>query len=296
MNQGEVDAVDWFHAIDFGDVRSPGRIAATQPPNWTLFGVFYFLEHMDLRGATVLDLGTMDGLSAFAMKGLGASEVVATDLWDRTQFRMGREHLGWDEEIEYHTGLDIVRANDVLGSGRFDAMVFAGVLYHLMSPLEALIQCRRLLKENGLILLETCFAGDVDGTTLLYNQGMHDPVFNEPTTYFLPTTDALLAMMRTASFAPITWMRFGTTNRVSVLARAVKPSTVPGKTSLQKTHDRYTTVRNHFAFGDLFYLLEHGDHARSEVTLSGIGGGAQTMDIQQYRPNIPFQPSWESGS
>lgn len=296
MNQDDVDAVDWFHAIDFGDVRSPGRIGPTQPPNWTLFGVFYFLEHMNLDGARVLDLGTMDGLSAFAMKGLGASDVVATDLWDRRQFRLGRQHLGWEEEIEYHTGLDIGSANDVLGSHQFDVMVFAGVLYHLMSPLEALIRCRRLLKDDGLLLLETCYAGDATGMALLYNQGMPNPVFNEPTTYFLPTMDALLAMMRTASLTPITWMRSGTSNRISVLARAVKPSEVSSKTELQSAHDRYTTVRNHFAFGDLFYSLEHEVHERSSVTVSGLPKGECVMDLIEYRPTVPFQPSWESPS
>ena len=143
VTQAEIEKLGWFHAIDFGDMHSPGRIPPGQPPNFTLFGIYSFLEHVDPNGLDVIDVGTMDGLMAFILKRLGAERVVATDLWDREQFRVARQLLGYDDEIEYHTLLDIKDMADTFGTGRFDIMIFAGVLYHLLSPLEYLLHCRR---------------------------------------------------------------------------------------------------------------------------------------------------------
>ncbi len=291
MDKSDIEALSWFHAIDFGDVRTPGRLSPSQPPNWTLYGLLRFLEGIDLTGMSVLDLGTMDGLMAFIMKDEGASEVVATDLWDRQQFRMGRSHLGWDEAIEYRTPLDISDANAELGSHRFDVVVFAGVLYHLMCPLDALIQCRLLLKERGLLLLETCYDADAQGLSLTFNQGMDEPLFDEPTTYFLPSASALEAMMRTASLEPLATMRIGGGNRLSILARAARPSQVTGKTALQMRHDRYVGTRDHFAFGDLFWSLEEGAGGRSLVEARNPPS-EEALDIRAYRPSVRFQPRW----
>src|SRR5688572_5897091 len=70
----------WFHAIDFGSVSSGGRFPAATPPNYTLYGVFELLRAVSVAGHTAIDIGTMDGLTAFVLKTLGARRVIATDL------------------------------------------------------------------------------------------------------------------------------------------------------------------------------------------------------------------------
>ena len=67
-----VQNMRWFHAIDFGGFGSSGRFPKGTPQNSTLYGTFEMLQAMDLRDATVLDLGTMDGIVAFGVKTLGA--------------------------------------------------------------------------------------------------------------------------------------------------------------------------------------------------------------------------------
>lgn len=292
-DQAALDAHKWFHAIDFGDSVSPGRLPPNQPPNYTLFGIYRFLENIDVAGLDVIDIGTMDGLMAFMTKRLGARRVVATDLWDRAQFRLARDVLGYQDEVEYHTALDISQMYAKFGHGTFDVMILGGVLYHLLSPLEALITCRRLLRRDGLILMETCFDQTSNEMTLRYNMGLDPAPFNEPTTYFLPTLPALLAMMRTASFDPIAIgrLRHGSA-RVSVLAKAVRPSEVRDKTAVQKLHDTYVDSQTHFAFGDTFYRLQNDDQPASTVRYAGSDSAELEIDVREYVPALPLQPAW----
>jgi 2-polyprenyl-3-methyl-5-hydroxy-6-metoxy-1,4-benzoquinol methylase len=293
IDQATIDAHKWFHAIDFGDVSSPGRIPPNRPPNYTLFGIYSFLDAIDIAGLDVIDLGTMDGLMAFMLKRLGASRVAATDLWDRPQFRLAREILAYEDEVEYHTSLDIRDMHERFGDRAFDLMVLGGVLYHLLSPLEALIACRRLLRRDGLLLLETCFDESSQDMHLRFNMGMDPAPFNEPTTYFLPTVPALLALLRTASFDPIRVARLQHGSaRVSVLARAVRPSAVRNKTEVQGLHDRYVDSPTHFAFGDTFYSLEHDDQSGSRAIYAGPPSLETEIDVMSYVPSVPLQPTW----
>ena len=148
VTQGELDKLAWFHGIDFGGGLSVnGRIPKSQPQNYTLFNVYPFLEHIDLRECRIIDIGTADGLMAFISKKLGGKEVVAGDLFDRRAFRLARRLLGYEDKIEYRTNVDISQLHTIqhLGEGTFDLAVFCGVLYHLMSPLESLLICRQPL-------------------------------------------------------------------------------------------------------------------------------------------------------
>jgi SAM-dependent methyltransferase len=292
VTQTEIDKLVWYHAIDFGNVRTAGRIPPPQPPNYTLFGIFRFLEYIDVSDLDVIDVGTMDGLMAFALKRLGARRVVATDLWDRDQFRLARRILGYEDEIEYHTHLDIREMPERFGLGGFDALVLAGVLYHLLSPLEYLIHCRQLLKRDGLLLMETCFDPASEDVALRFNMGIDPAPFAEPTTYFLPTLGALLALLRTAAFDPLSVARIsGGSNRVSVLARAERPSQVRGKTAVQRMHDSYVDSPNHFAFGNLFHRLEHDEDVPSSVRYVGPESLDGEIDIFDYTPSVPYQPA-----
>lgn len=74
-----VDAVPvWWHSIDLGDgVVTPGRKADGQ--ELFLEGELMALQLPDLKGKTVLDIGTWDGYYAFSAEHLGASHVVALD-------------------------------------------------------------------------------------------------------------------------------------------------------------------------------------------------------------------------
>ena len=292
-DQATIDEYKWFHAIDFGRVASSGRIPPEKPPNYTLFGIYSFLDAIDPTELDIIDIGTMDGLMAFMLKRMGAGRVAATDLWDRRQFRIARELLAYEGEVEYHTALDIRDMNQRFGESAFDLMVFAGVLYHLLSPLESLVSCRRLLRRGGLLLLETCIDDSSHEMSLTFNMGLDPAPFHEPTTYFLPSLPALLALLRTASFDPIgvARLRHGS-SRVSVLARAARPSAVRDKTSVQRLHDVYVDRPNHFAFGNTFHDLEHDEREGSRAIYTGPDSFETDIDVVDYVPTVPLQPIW----
>ena len=94
MKQSDIDRISWYHAIELEPgLVTPGRFEQAVPPNFTLFPVFQFLEHIDLKGLDCLDIGTTDGLASFIMRMKGG-RVVATDRGEREGFYLVREHLG----------------------------------------------------------------------------------------------------------------------------------------------------------------------------------------------------------
>jgi 2-polyprenyl-3-methyl-5-hydroxy-6-metoxy-1,4-benzoquinol methylase len=151
--QAEIDGFSWFHGIDFGSARSEGRVS---PPNWSLYGSLRMLEHIDLRSCRVLDVGTMDGLISFIAEEEGAQEVHATDLYDRPSFRFARDALA--ANVEYHPRTSVEDLVPRFGRDSFDLVVMGGLIYHLVSPFRSLLIARALLRNNGLLLLETVTA------------------------------------------------------------------------------------------------------------------------------------------
>ena len=298
VTQNELDRYSWFHGIDFGSGLSvKGRIPEAQPQNYTLFGIYSFLEHIDLKGCRVVDIGTMDGLMAFILKKRGGEPVVACDIVERApRFNLARKILGYEHEIEYLPNLDICDrplVSSALGENRFDFVNFVGVLYHLLAPLEGLLNCRSLLRRGGLICVGTCYDGTSTEPVLRYNMGDLARPIEESTTYFVPTLPALLAMLRSASFDPLAVIRIRPGNYwVNVLARAVRPSEVRGKTPLQCLHDGETVKPDHYVFGNRFHKLEHGREVPSSTSYAGPQGFDREIDIYGWQPRVPFQPRW----
>ena len=110
-----------------------------------------------LEGKTVLDVGAWDGGYSFAVEQRGAARVLATDHWcwsgpgwgTREGFDLAHGALGSHVE-----SLDIdphdLTAESV---GRFDVVLFLGVLYHLKDPLVVLERVHDVT--GDLLILET---------------------------------------------------------------------------------------------------------------------------------------------
>ena len=80
----------------------------------------------DLKGKRVLDIGCWDGWFSFEMERRGA-EVMAVDNWDNPRFR--QMHAAYNSRVDYRQFdmYDLTPAR----IGRFDIVLFMGVLYHL---------------------------------------------------------------------------------------------------------------------------------------------------------------------
>ncbi len=123
-------AKGWWHSFELPDGRTidgvcdlaglKNRIAQFPIPG-------------DLHGKRVLDIGAWDGWFSFEMERRGA-EVVAIDCWDNPRFREMHAFLG--SRVDYRV-LDVYELSPAR-MGRFDIVLFMGVLYHLKHPLLAL--------------------------------------------------------------------------------------------------------------------------------------------------------------
>jgi tRNA (mo5U34)-methyltransferase len=183
--QDRVDAIPfWWHSIDLGHgVVTPGH----KPPD-VLRAELAALALPDLRGKSVLDIGGWDGWFAFAAERLGAARVGVVDhyMWSmdspgqQAYWRSCRERgvtpQPYHETEFWHPdtlpgkrGFDLAR--EALGSavedftvdfmdsdlehlGRWDIVLYLGVLYHMEDPLRALRRVHAVTRELAIVETE----------------------------------------------------------------------------------------------------------------------------------------------
>jgi tRNA (mo5U34)-methyltransferase len=230
--QARVDAVPlWHHSIELGGgVRTPGFSEATIPTE----------QLPELAGRTVLDIGAWDGYYSFLAERAGASRVVAldhyawgvdfharnaywrecteasvlpdhdrdlTDFWrpdlpGRAGFELAREALGSRVEAV----LGDIATMDVSTLGRFDVVLFLGVLYHVQEPLSTLRRVRQVTGEVAVIETEAVDLGDDhlgdDGALMKFCAAGMGAGYDYGI-WYVPTIAALKDLCRAAGFASV---------------------------------------------------------------------------------------------
>ena len=167
--RAEADQILWFHSLHLGrgvttrGVRSRFRLASE----------LRALRLPDLRGRTVLDIGAWDGYFSFAAERRGAERVVALDHyawsmdWHAQRAYVARmvtagmtpepfdrvSEVWRPDELPGKRGFDLAHrccgssVESVVGDfmtmdlttlGRFDVVLYLGVLYHMQDPFAAL--------------------------------------------------------------------------------------------------------------------------------------------------------------
>jgi tRNA (mo5U34)-methyltransferase len=226
---------EWFHSIPLSkDVVTPGRKSLD-----VLRREQSLLALPDLRGKSVLDIGAYDGFFSFATEKLGASRVVALDhyVWSvdmagymndwreskrtgatlpspadsrhfrpaelpgRKPFDLARRAL--DSKVEPVVG-DFMTM-DLAPLGRFDVVLFLGVLYHLEDPLTAVRRLRSVVAPGGLVVIET-EAMEVLGMSRWCYWEFYpgQELNNDPSNWWVPNARALEGMCRAAGFRQTT--------------------------------------------------------------------------------------------
>jgi len=148
----------WFHTFALGDgLYTPGVARDHR------YRVPFLPE--DLRGASVLDVGTFDGFYAFLAESRGADRVVAVDneqYRDWVRARWGIDLEGGegfraiagllDSDVQYLRidAFDVGRLAE-----RFDLVLCFGLLHRVENPLGLLRILRERLAPGGRLLLET---------------------------------------------------------------------------------------------------------------------------------------------
>ena len=154
----------------------------------------------DLSGKRALDIGAWDGWFTFELERRGA-EVVSIDRWDNPRFREMHAALGSRAEYRQMNVYEV----DPGKLGRFDIVLFLGVLYHLKHPLLALERVCSVT--NDLAAVESFALTDrflpgmqVEEHSLL-RFFERDEFGGQFDNWFAPTPRCLVEMCRTAGFA-----------------------------------------------------------------------------------------------
>jgi 2-polyprenyl-3-methyl-5-hydroxy-6-metoxy-1,4-benzoquinol methylase len=123
------------------------------------------MHKIDFRGKRVLDIGCRDGLFCFEAEKLGAAEVVGIDndlVPGVPEFLI--------RTLKSKVTIQSLNLFDLRPEafGRFDVIIFPGVLYHLRYPFWALKLIRDLLTDNGQLVLETAILADDNRHAILF--------------------------------------------------------------------------------------------------------------------------------
>lgn len=206
----------WFHRIDLGGGLYTKTESVMGEPVDHPQGAWQTIQKLlprDLSGKTLLDVGCNAGFYAFAAKRRGAKRVLGVD-GQRQHVRQGlfvRKVLGLEVEFR-RVNVYELSPHTV---GQFDITLALGLLYHLKHPILALENLYQVTKE--MLIIETAimpprqtpksFAYSFGSAKtvlhpLAYVENPPDAkeqVFN----WFLPSVDALTALLRDTGFAEV---------------------------------------------------------------------------------------------
>ena len=190
----------WFHSIDLGNgVITPGSksVELLRAESNAIFGP------LDLREKSVLDIGAWNGNFSFEAKRRHAARVLATDhhCWkpevqgrDTFQLAKATLHLEIDE-----LDIDVPQLTPDR-VGQFDVVLFLGVFYHLVDPIQALQNVAALTKEVAVVESHLDLA-TVERPAMVFYPGAE--LNNDPTNWWGPNRACMEALLRLVGFARI---------------------------------------------------------------------------------------------
>lgn len=187
----------WFHRIDLGH----GIVTPGQDDTPLKLGGLGLPE--DLTGKSVVDIGAWDGFFAFECERRGAT-VLATDhhCWTREGFQdkggfdLAKRALGSQVQERVVSVEDLPTAD----LGRFDIVLFLGVLYHARDPLGYLTNIRAITK--GMAIIETYVdLLEISRPAIAYYPGT--TLNNDPTSFFGPNEAAVHGLCQDAGFSRV---------------------------------------------------------------------------------------------
>lgn len=149
----------------------------------------------DLTGLRVLDIGTSDGFFARSLGERGA-EIVCVDYRDKTAHGFGVMEALSGKAFEYRR-MNLYEMNPE-SLGKFDIILFLGVLYHLPDMMRAFGILRSL--SRGSIYVETHSENDFCPDISAARYYVHDTLSNDWTNFWAPNRLCVLDMLYDAGF------------------------------------------------------------------------------------------------
>jgi tRNA (mo5U34)-methyltransferase len=137
----------WFHSFEFPSGERADGVKSVSLLRREAEVAFRY----PVAGKTVLDIGAWDGFFSFEAERRGASRVLATDhfCWSGagwgTRQGFDHAHAQFISAVEW-ADID-VHDLDPEELGKFDVVLFLGVLYHLKDPMRCLELVSRMVSE-----------------------------------------------------------------------------------------------------------------------------------------------------
>ena len=207
--------IQWFHSIDLGNgVVTRGHKSAD-----LLEAEFNRLQLTDktLQGKRVLDIGCNDGFMSLRCERLGA-HVTGIDGIYRDGLKYVREHL--KPKFQFYA-IDLM-SSSFHELGRFDVILYLGILYHTMYPFEQLLRVASACNPNATLFLESEYydlPGFEDEPTIVFNyEGKIVPDLCSPV---FPSVKWIEQTLTRVGFSQVTLLhRVGSANRGRATVRA----------------------------------------------------------------------------
>jgi tRNA (mo5U34)-methyltransferase len=183
------EGIHWHQGWDlFEGVRLPGRNSVEE-----------LCERIqlqpDLTGKRVLDIGAWNGAFSFECERRGALEIVAFSLENPETSGFNRLKPVLNSKVRYVTG-SVYNLQDY-DLGKFDLVLFLGVLYHLRYPMLAVDRLREAC--GGELFIETHIIHEyADHPIWRFYPGAE--LANDPSNWWGPNISAVVTAFQTAGF------------------------------------------------------------------------------------------------
>jgi len=294
----ELEALGYYHSIELPD---GAVLQGLQSLDHLHLRISQFPIPADIRGKRVLDIGAWDGWFSFEMERRGA-QVMAIDLVKSENFVRLRELM--KSKVEYVVG-DICRLTS-RDLGRFDIVLFFGVLYHLKHPLLALEHVCEMTLDMACIESYVIDRGENLDTVPVLEFYEGTELRGQFDNWVGPNVPCLLAMARTAGFVEVE-LESVLAERAHVTCRrhwSAPPGTAPGplllfvENAVSRDH-HFSAAEDHYV--SLWFTIEHSALNIGEVfaEIGGFAAGAvqiisQGKDGWQSVCKLPpgLNPGW----
>jgi tRNA (mo5U34)-methyltransferase len=203
----QIAKINWFHSIDLGN----GVFTLGREKNMRLLQKSQKLGMPEtLSDMTVLDVGAWDGFFSFEAERRGAKRVLATDsyAWQSPEFfaRGGTGKAGFElarkllnSKVE-DMNIDVLDLSPE-NVGRFDLVLFLGVLYHMPHPILALERIASVTKKQLILETHTDLSWTRRPALAFYGEG--ELVATDPTNWFGPNRNAVISMLKRVGFREV---------------------------------------------------------------------------------------------
>lgn len=230
----EAEKLRWYHCLRLTrDYWTPGVTGfSLETPDWET--TYQFPGKKDLKGKSLLDIGTMNGIMAYEAERRGASRVLAIDRDPpaypdaREAFELAGRALG--SKVVRYQGLSVYEL-DPATHGELDFVLLYGVLYHLKFPLLGLYRAALVCREQLIVETHVTTRDEIDAPFMLFYPGKE--LNDEPTNWWGPNPRAVDAMVEHLGFEIIGRAQAGQEvqgdrpGRYTVRGRRVRPTPDP---------------------------------------------------------------------